>query len=378
MKAKLKNIFELLRQTIGEFGADSIPQQAASLAYYAIFSIAPLILVAVAVAGLVFGQQAAENQIVGQLEGAVGHDAATFIQTMVQNASRPGAGLLATVIGIFSLLSGAAGVFNQIKVTLNIIWAFKPDPKMTGIKGILFTLKSQVLSFGLVLATGLLLIVSLAMTTVLAAATTFLSSQVAVPPIAWEVLNFVISFVVITLLFAVGFKTLPETRPRPAWSDVWLGGALTSLLFTVGKVLIGLYLGQTGVTSAYGAAGSLVALLLWIYYSALIFFFGAEFTQVYAYKRGSRVAAKPGEVPVEATAPTSAAKSTPATSRSDAKMTRHESRESKTLQRVTTVEHIIKALSPIALLVARIAIMRESATGKKQRGRRVPGTDKQP
>ncbi len=209
-----------------------------------------------------------------------------MIQDMIQNASKPSTGILATIIGLVTLLLGAAGAFGQMKAALNIIWNVPPSSE-SGIKGILNNIKSELISLTMVLGIGFLLLVSLVLSAVLAALSNFVGDRLPLPPFVWHVLDVLISFGIITLLFAAIYKVLPDAEID--WNDVGIGAGLTSLLFVIGKLLIGLYLGHSSVASAYGAAGSLVVVLLWIYYSAQILFFGAEFTQVYANRYGSHI-----------------------------------------------------------------------------------------
>jgi membrane protein len=282
---KPKNLLNLLKQTFSEWNEDRAPQLAAALAYYTIFSMAPLLVIIIAIAGLVFGQEAAQNQIVGQIQGMVGQEGATFIQSMLQNANKPAQGVFATIVGLVTLLLGAAGVFGQMKAALNVIWNVEPE-KVSGVAGVVKAIKNQLLNFGMVLGIGFLLLVSL----VLSAAITAVGNIAVDAGISegiWHIVEIVVSFGVITLLFAAIYKVLPDTEIT--WHDVLIGAAMTSLLFTVGKWLLGLYLGRSSVASPYGAAGSLVVLLVWIYYSAQILFLGAEFTQVYANTYGSKL-----------------------------------------------------------------------------------------
>jgi membrane protein len=210
---------------------------------------------------------------------------------MIDNANKPGVGTLATVIGLLTLLLGAGGAFGQIKAALNTIWDVPPGPPVNGLKNILNTFKQQFISFTMVLGTGFLLLVSLILSAALSAVVKFLGDHFAAAASAGELVNFVLSFAVVTLLFAGIYKVLPDVRI--AWRDVWIGAAVTALLFTIGKWLIGLYLGHSSSASAYGAAGSLVVILLWIYYSAQILFLGAEFTQVYARTHGTHALTNP-------------------------------------------------------------------------------------
>lgn len=281
---KPKDAFKLLKDTVKEWSEDKVSLWAAALAYYTIFSLAPLLLIAIAIAGVAFGEDAARGEIVGQIQGLVGKEGATAIQSMIQNAHRPGSGgAIATIIGIATLLFGASGVFGQLQDALNAIWGVKPKPGQ-GIKSFILT---RFLSFAMVLVISFLLLVSLVLSAALAAVATFFSRFMPDLVILGQALNFVISFGFITLLFAAIYKFLPDVNV--AWKDLWIGAATTALLFNIGKFLIGLYLGSSGASSTYGAAGSLVVILLWVFYSAQILLFGAEFTQVFAKYRGSEI-----------------------------------------------------------------------------------------
>ncbi|MBC7971056.1 MAG: YihY/virulence factor BrkB family protein [Verrucomicrobia bacterium] len=281
---KPKDAFKLLKDTVTEWSEDKVSLWAAALAYYTIFSLAPLLLIAIAIAGVVFGEDAARGEIVGQIQGLVGKEGATAIQTMIQNAHRPGSGgTIATIVGIATLLFGASGVFGQLQDALNAIWGVKPKPG----QGIKSFIQTRFLSFAMVLVISFLLLVSLVLSAALAAIATFFSRFMPDLVILGQVLNFVISFGFITLLFAAIYKFLPDVNV--AWKDLWIGAATTALLFNIGKFLIGLYLGSSGASSTYGAAGSLVVILLWVFYSAQILLFGAEFTQVFAKYRGSEI-----------------------------------------------------------------------------------------
>jgi len=281
---KAKDVVTLLKETVAEWSEDKVPLWAAALAYYTIFSLAPLLLIAITIAGLAFGEEAARGEIVGQIRGLVGQEGAEAIQGMIQNVNRPNSGgTLATIIGVVTLLFGASGVFGQLQDALNTIWGVKPKPG----RGIASFIQTRFLSFAMVLVIGFLLLVSLVLSAALAAITTFFSHFLPTFVALGQLLNFVLSFGFITLLFAAIYKFLPDVNV--AWKDLWIGAATTSLLFNIGKFLIGLYLGNSGASSAYGAAGSLVILLLWVFYSAQIILFGAEFTQVFAKHRGSEI-----------------------------------------------------------------------------------------
>lgn len=277
-----KAIFGLLKQTAKEWSEDKVPRLGAALAYYTVFSIAPLLIIAISVAGLVFGSKAASEQISTQLSGLMGDTAAKAVEEMVKGATNKESGIIGTIIGLATLLFGASGVFGQLQDSLNTIWGVAPKPG----RGIMGTLKDRFLSFTMVLGVGFLLLVSLAVSATLSGIGTYIEA-LGMPKLVFQTINLLVSFGVITLLFAAIYKVLPDVEIQ--WRDVWVGAAATALLFTVGKFLIGLYLGQSSTASSYGAVGSLAVLLIWIYYSAQILFFGAEFTQVYANEYGSRV-----------------------------------------------------------------------------------------
>lgn len=283
MGARLKMLFQLLRGTLNEFNADKAPRLAAALAYYTAFSIAPLLLVIISIAGLVWNQEAVQNQLDTQIAGVVGSDTAQTINDLVASANHPSTGVVASIIGVVTLLLGAAGVFGQLQDALNTVWGVQPKPN----QGIIAMLRVRFISFTMVFGIGFLLLVSLVISTILSALNGWLISRLPLSEFILQVINFAISFGVITLLFAVVYKVLPDAKI--AWRDVWVGAAVTSLLFSIGKFFIGLYIGNSSTASSYGAAGSFVVLLLWIYYSAMIFLFGAEFTQVWARTFGKQI-----------------------------------------------------------------------------------------
>jgi membrane protein len=279
-----KGVFNLFKDAAKEWSEDKVPRLGAALAYYTTFSLAPLLILIIAIAGLTLGQrEAAQEAVVGQLRGLVGQEGAGVIETAIENSSKPAAGIIASIVSVITLLFGALGAFGQLQDALNTIWEVKPKPG----RGILGVIKDRLLSLSMVLVIGFFLVVSLVASAGLTALGTFLSSVVPGPEIVMEIVNFIISLVVISVLFAIMFKYLPDAKI--AWRDVVVGAVATALLFTIGKTLIGLYLGNAAVTTTYGAAGSLVVLLLWMYYSAQIFLFGAELTQVYANRFGTRV-----------------------------------------------------------------------------------------
>ncbi|MDF0555518.1 YihY/virulence factor BrkB family protein [Kamptonema sp. UHCC 0994] len=283
---KLKRIISLIKETFKEWQKDKAPTLAAALAFYTVFSLAPLLIIVIAIAGLVFGQEAAQGQLVGQLQSLVGKDGAETIQQLVANASNLKSGIVATIIGVATLLWGATNVFTNLKEALNMIWNVEPPPG----RGFFGFLQDRILSFAMILSIGFLLLVSLVISAVLAAVNQWLNGLLHIPVGIWQLVDFGISFSVVTVLFALIYKFLPDVKL--AWGDVWVGAAITSVLFTIGKSLIGIYLGSSGIGSTYGAAGSFVILLLWINYSAQILFLGAEFTQVWTNRYGSRMLAR--------------------------------------------------------------------------------------
>jgi membrane protein len=284
-----KRWFSLLKDTFNAWREDKASRLGAALAYYTIFSIGPLLLVIIAVVGFVLGRQATEGTLVGTISGVVGSDGAKVIQDAVKNASKPGAGILASVIGLVTLLLGASGIFGQLQDALNTVWKVEP-PEGGGIIGML---KARIPPFLMLLGCGLLLLASLVANSVLSVLGNFLSTTLPGGALLWQVVNFVITLGVMTLLFAMIFKVLPITEI--AWKDVWVGAALTSFLFTVGQFALAFYLSISNVGSPYGAAGSIVVVLVWIYYSAQILLFGAEFTRVYSERHGSRAKADEAE-----------------------------------------------------------------------------------
>jgi membrane protein len=285
--------WQLLKQSFNEWYADKAPRLGAALAYYTIFSLAPLLLIAVALASMVFGDKAARGEIVGEIENTMGAPAATAIEEMLKRNYETGGSWPATITGLVLLFFGASGVFIELQDALNTIWKVAPRPG----RGWLNMIRDRFVSFTVVLGTGFLLLVSLAVSAGLAALNRFLTPE-SVPggTHLWQGLNALVSFGLITLLFAMIYKILPDVTV--AWRDVWTGAAFTALLFTVGKHLIGLYLGQSSTASVFGAAGSLAIILVWVYYSSQILLFGAEFTRVYALRRGSHVVPTREAMPV--------------------------------------------------------------------------------
>jgi len=287
--------WDLLKETGQQWSADRVPRLGAALAYYTVFSIVPLLVMIIAVIGLVFGEEAARGYIIEQIAALVGPQSAATIQDMLARAQQPSTGVVATTIAIATLLVGASGFFGQLQDSLNAIWGVEPKPGI----GLMKMLKDRFVSFLAVLGTGFLLLVSLVISAALAALGKWFQGWLPVPEAVLHVVNFVVSLAVITALFAMIFKLLPDAKV--AWKDVWVGAALTAILFTIGKFLIGLYLGKSNVASAYGAAGSLVLILVWVYYSTQILLFGAEFTAVYANRAGSRIVPAEDAVPAKPT-----------------------------------------------------------------------------
>ncbi|HYN87506.1 MAG TPA: YihY/virulence factor BrkB family protein [Ardenticatenaceae bacterium] len=287
----LRTVWELLKETFTDWSEDKASRLAAALAYYTIFALSPLLIIVIGIASVFLGEEAARGQIVGQIGGLVGEESGEAIQEMIA-ARQESTGLAATVIGIVTLILGASGVFGQLQDALNTIWEVAPKPG----RGILGMVKDRFISFTMVLGIAFLLLVSLVVSAGLGALGTFFGNLLPLPEFVLQALNFVISFGVITLLFAMIYKVLPDVDI--AWRDVWVGAAITALLFTIGKFAIGLYLGKSSVSSSFGAAGALIVILVWIYYSAQLLFLGAEFTQVYARRFGSRIQPEEDAVPV--------------------------------------------------------------------------------
>ena len=273
-------IVRMLRATFDSWMEDNALRLSAALAYYSIFSIAPLLVIAISVAGLVLGVEAVRGQLEPQLTGYLGAPAAQGVQALVKSASKPSEGWLGTLVGFGTLLIGASGVFGQLKDALNTIWEVKPR----GGGGVWGFIRERLLSFGMVLVIGFLLLTSLVLTTTLAALSGYVERLIGIPPVVGGMMTFAVSLSVVTLLFAFIFKVLPDARIE--WRNVWTGAAFTALFFEIGKWGLGLYLGRESTASGFGAASSVVILLLWVYYASCILLFGAEFTQVYARETG--------------------------------------------------------------------------------------------
>jgi membrane protein len=288
---KCEQFWNLIKESFSEWANDKVPRLGAALAFYTALSLAPLVVVVLATAGLFYGQAAVQGEIVWQIQDLVGREGAIVIQALISSAAhRPTSGIIATVLGLVALLLGASSAFVELQDALNTIWHVPVDPRRSRLGSIFDVIKRRAVSFVLVLSIGLLLLVSLFVGAWIAAAETFVGNHLPLPGPVLHIINLLISFVAITFLFAAVYKVLPDVRLK--WSDVAIGAAITSLLFSVGKLLIALYLGKTTIESSYGAAGSFLILLLWVYYSAQVFFLGAEFTKIYTQRFGSQFRAQ--------------------------------------------------------------------------------------
>ncbi|UTA69457.1 YihY/virulence factor BrkB family protein [Emticicia sp. 21SJ11W-3] len=280
-KASPKNLWLITRKSFEAWNAADPFRQSAIIAYYAIFSIPSLLVIVVAVAGLVFGKEAVQGEISNQVSAAMGADTARQLEDIIAKAGERKSSIVATIIGVISLILGALGVFLQLQTSLNQIWEVKIKPQLKGKEKWLKLAKDRLFSFGLIISIGFLLLVSLVLTTALAAFSTWIKSHL--PDFTLfllQFINFFISFAIITVLFALMFKILPDARIK--WKDVWIGAMVTALLFSLGKLGLGFYFGKAEPGSTYGAAGSIILVMLWVSYSCMIVFFGAEFTKQYA------------------------------------------------------------------------------------------------
>ena len=280
-----QTVRDLVVQTFKEWQEDKASRLAAALSYYTIFSLPPLLVISLAIVGRFYDRQAAQDQLLAQVSGLVGETGQEAISQILDNAADPTLSSIAAVISIVILIFSASGVFTELQGAMNTIWEVEPKPG----RGILGTIKDRFFSFTMVLVVGFLLLVSLILSTALAAIGEVLTGLAPDSVMLLQIVNFVISFAVVMLLFALIFKVIPDVKI--SWGDVWLGAGVTAVLFNIGKWAIGFYLGQSAPASAYGAAGSLIVLLLWVYYSAQILFLGAEFTQVYANRFGDPIVA---------------------------------------------------------------------------------------
>jgi membrane protein len=293
---KLKQLLRLCKEAAMAWVDDFAPSMGAAISYYTMFSLAPLLVIVIAVAGALFGTEAVQGQIAAQLSGLIGQEGAVAVQALVKSANEPSRGLIAGTISVVVLIVGATTVFAELQSALDRIWHVPERAKPSGVWGIL---RARVLSFGLILGLAFLLMVSLVVSAVLAAMGGWSSGLFPGWEVLLQLLNALVTLGILTLLFAMIFKFMPSTPI--AWPDVWIGAAVTAVLFEIGKVLIGLYLGKSSVSESFAAAGSLVVLLAWVYYAAQIFLLGAEFTKVYANAHGS-VAATKAQAATEAAA----------------------------------------------------------------------------
>ncbi|MGE5681921.1 MAG: YihY/virulence factor BrkB family protein [Bacillota bacterium] len=282
-----KLYWDVIKEIVGDFSDNKVPKLGAALAYYTVFSLAPLLLIAIAVAGLMFGSEAASGKIYEEIKGLIGNEGAALVQTAIKNSSNKETGIIAAVISLLTLGIGATAVFIELQDSLDMIWRVKPKSN----KPLMSFIRTRLISFAMVVAMGFLLLVSLIISAGLAALNQFLTNLGFIPVWVLQVFNIVFSLFVMFAIFSMIYKVLPDVQL--SWKDVRMGAIVTTILFVLGKYLIGLYLGKSTISSTYGAAGSFAILLVWVYYSAQILFIGAEFTYVYANRFGSGI--KPSE-----------------------------------------------------------------------------------
>jgi membrane protein len=276
-------LWTVLKKALAGWWNDNVPRMGAALAYYTLFSLAPILIVAIAVAGLAFGPEAVRGEIVGQIEGLVGRDGAQAVQAMLEGAGKPSSSIPATIIGVITFFLGATGAFLELQTALDAIWRVKPKVRGSFLRDLVL---QRLISFGLVVGVGFLLLTSLLVSAGLAALDKYMGHAYPGVAVLLQAVNVVVSLGVITLLFAMIYKVLPDVKL--AWRDVWVGALVTAGLFTIGKFLIGLYLGTSGLASTYGAAGSVLVVLVWVYYSSQLILLGAEFTRAYVEQFGPR------------------------------------------------------------------------------------------
>ena len=283
---KARDFASLVAETIKEWQKDQAARLAAALAYYATFSLAPLLVLVLAIAGLVGGRDAAQGLVMAQIQDLVGEEGKEFVQSMIENAAATPTGVTASILGSITLLVGALGAFNELQNALDRIWDVEPKPITRWSLRVQRFIFKRLLSFSMVLGIGFLLLISLVISAALSALSEYLGRIPLFSELMLQILHLIISLGLITFLFAMIFKFIPDVEIR--WRNVWLGAAITAILFTIGKTLIGIYLGQAEVSSTFGAAGSLAVLMIWVYYSSQILFLGAEFTQVFTKRSGER------------------------------------------------------------------------------------------
>lgn len=283
MSNALNTSITLIRKTVSSWSDDYAPSMGAALSYYTLFSIAPLLMIVISIAGLAFGREAAQGEIVGQLQGLMGDEGAKAIESLLASANKDSHGLWAGAVSFLLLAFGATTVFGELQDAFDRIWR---APARTGTNGLWKLLRARVLSFGMMLGISFLLMVSLVVSAGISALGKWWGSVFSLGEPVLQIANLLLSFLLVTVLFAMIYKIMP--RAKVEWRDVWIGSLVTSLLFSIGKLLIGLYIGKSAVASGFGAAGSLIVLLIWVYYSAQIFLLGAEFTWIFAHHAGSR------------------------------------------------------------------------------------------
>lgn len=279
----LRTLGSVFKRALAGWWNDEVPRLGASLAYYTLFSLAPILVIAIAIGGLIFGEEAVRGELVGQIQGLLGRNGAEAVQAMLEGAAQESSSIAATAVGIITFFVTSTGAFLELQTALNHIWRVKPSASGSFFKMLVL---QRLISFALVVALGFLLVTSLVVSTALAAIHKFMGNAFPGVLVLWEALNVLVSLGVITLLFAMVYKVLPDVKL--AWRDVWIGGLVTAGLFSIGKLLIGLYLGTTSIASTYGAAGSVIVILVWVYYSAQIILLGAEFTREYVQTFGRR------------------------------------------------------------------------------------------
>jgi len=280
---RVRDIGSLLKATVVEWLDDNAARVAASLAFYTLLSMAPLVILSVAISGVVLGEDAARARIVHEIGSFIGPQAAGALDAVVESASKSNSGTLSSIIGLIVLVVGASGVFGELQYALDTIWGVKPKPQ----RGVMGIIKDRLFSFSMVIGVAFVLLVSLIISAVLSGVGSFMSDALPGGALLWQGINLVVSLGVITVLFALIFKVVPDVEIR--WRDVWVGALVTAALFNVGKYALGFYLGSSTVASSYGAAGSVVALVVWVYYSSQLVFLGAEFTQVFARRFGVQI-----------------------------------------------------------------------------------------
>jgi membrane protein len=284
---RVRPVWDFLTETYDEWVKDRAMTLGAALAFYTTFSLAPLLIIVIAIFGFILGEKTLQGEILRRAQELIGPQGAAAVKTMIQHAYRPGTGLGATIIGTAVILIGSTSAFVMLKHALNIMWGAAPNSRSS----LWDLVKERLLSFVMILIIGLLLVLSFTLSIALSVVTRFFQNLLPVPPFFIQAGDFSLSFLLVTLLFAVVYKVLPDVKI--AWTDVWVGSAITAILFTLGKFLFGMYLARSTIRSAYGAASSLAIILMWVYYSAQVFLIGAEITQVYAKRHGSRVKPRP-------------------------------------------------------------------------------------